>query len=82
MTDGQPFRIIGNAVRVARERRGLTLEGLAASADISHETLARMEDGAEEFSVNLLEKVAQALGVSLVNLIATAYYLAHDGESV
>lgn len=66
-------KIIGGAIRSMREARGLTLEGLAANADISYQYLSGIETGKENFSIRILEKIARALDVSLVTLIARAY---------
>ena len=75
MKHGHPFKVIGNAVRVVRERRGYTVEGLASHAGIGEDALRRMESGSEDFSVRVLERVAGALGLSIVGLISAAYSL-------
>ena len=70
-------KVIGGAIRGLREEKGLTLEGLAANADISYQYLSGIETGKENFSIRILEKIARALDVSLVVLISSAY--AGDG---
>ncbi|HUR42348.1 MAG TPA: helix-turn-helix transcriptional regulator [Verrucomicrobiae bacterium] len=66
-------KVIGGAIREMREARGQTLEGLAADADISYQYLSGIETGKENFSIRILEKIAGALDISLVNLISNAY---------
>lgn len=66
-------KVIGGAIRELRERRGLTLEGLAANADISYQYLSGIETGKENFSIRILEKIARALELPMVALISRAY---------
>ena len=66
-------KVIGGAIRELRERRGLTLEGLAANADISYQYLSGIETGKENFSIRILEKIARALELPMVALISQAY---------
>ena len=66
-------KVIGGAIRQLRERRGLTLEALAASADISYQYLSGIETGKENFSIRILEKIARALELPMVALISQAY---------
>ena len=74
MTNGKvAVKVIGGGIRGMREERGLTLEGLAANADISYQYLSGIETGKENFSIRILEKIARALDVSLVALISDAY---------
>ena len=66
-------KVIGGAIRELREQRGLTLEGLAASADVSYQYLSGIETGKENFSIRILEKIARALDMPMVALISQAY---------
>lgn len=66
-------KVIGGAIRRIREERGLTLESLAAHAEISYQYLSGIETGKENFSIRILEKIARALDVPLVALVANAY---------
>jgi len=66
-------KVIGGAIRQLRERRGLTLEALAASAGISYQYLSGVETGKENFSIRILEKIARALDLPMVALISQAY---------
>jgi len=69
----EAVKVIGGAIRGLREQRGLTLEKLASSASISYQYLSGIETGKENFSIAILEKIAKALDVPLVSLIAVAY---------
>lgn len=66
-------KVIGGAIRQLREQRGLTLEVLAASAEISYQYLSGIETGKENFSIRILEKIARALDTPMVALISAAY---------
>ena len=66
-------KVIGGAIRQLREQRGLTLESLAANAEISYQYLSGIETGKENFSIRILEKIARALDMPMLALIATAY---------
>ena len=63
---------IGEAVRAARDKAGLTQAGLAEAADISDETVSRIERGAYEPAVSTLIALADALGVSVEQLVGRA----------
>ena len=54
-------------VREWRERRGMTYRALAARASIALSTLYRIESGQASPTVNLLTKLAMALGVEVVD---------------
>jgi len=69
-------KVIGGAIRVLREQKGLTLEDLAANAEVSYQYLSGIETGKENFSIRILEKIAGALEVAMPALISTAY----DGQ--
>jgi transcriptional regulator with XRE-family HTH domain len=66
-------KVIGGAIRQVREQQGLTLEQLAANADISYQYLSGIETGKENFSIRILEKISRALDLPMVSLIAAAY---------
>ena len=73
-------KVIGGAIRELREQRGLTLENLAANADISYQYLSGIETGKENFSIRILEKISGALQIPMAALIATAYDLDRTDE--
>lgn len=57
-----------NPIRVWREHRGLTLQDLASTADISKPYLSEIETGKKEPSLDVLRKLADALGLMLDDL--------------
>ena len=59
------------AARVAsiRARRRMTQESLAAKARINRVTLARLERALHPPNLDTLERIARALGVSVVDLV-------------
>ncbi len=65
--------IIGRFVRQLRESKGLTLESLAADARISYQFLSGLETGKENFSIEVLESLADALNCPLPQLVSAAY---------
>ena len=68
-------KIIGAYVRALREQRGLSLETLAGQADISYQYLSGVETGKQNFSVQVLEALARALGIPFRALTVGAYDL-------
>ncbi|HYJ19839.1 MAG TPA: helix-turn-helix transcriptional regulator [Burkholderiales bacterium] len=60
---------LGEKVRDARLRRGLTRKMLARDSAVSERYLAELEAGRGNFSVLLLRKVAGTLGLSLAELM-------------
>src|ERR1700693_3093564 len=63
------MRRVGERVRAARRRRGMTRKVLARDSNVSMSYLARLEDGDCNISLELLQKVADALAVSFVELV-------------
>ena len=53
---------VGDRVRKARERRGITRKALSAASGVSLRYLAQLENGGGNISIALLRKVAIALG--------------------
>lgn len=60
---------IGARVREARQRRSLTLDQLAESAELSRRMLVNVEQGTANPSVATLLRLAQALGLGLPELV-------------
>lgn len=56
-------------IRVWREHRGLSARALAAKAGITAAYLSQIETGAREGGVDTLKRIANALGVSLDDLV-------------
>jgi DNA-binding XRE family transcriptional regulator len=59
-----------NSIRVWREYRGLTQQQLAAQAKISKPYLSQLESGKRHGTTEVLQALAQALQVSLEDIIA------------
>ena len=56
---------IGRRIRVLRTEREWTQAMLADHAELTREHLSELENGHKEIGVRALEKIVQALGVSL-----------------
>ena len=63
---------IGPTIRALRLERGMTLDQLADGAGISASHLSRLERGQAEPSFTVAAALAEAIGVSLSELIRTA----------
>jgi len=62
--------LAGN-IRRLRRKKGLSQEKLARLADISNNTLVKIEMGmAKEPTITTVKKIAKALGVSIDELVA------------
>ncbi|TAM59892.1 helix-turn-helix domain-containing protein [bacterium] len=65
-----PFlRLLGDRVREARARRGMTRRILARQSEVSERYLAQLESGQGNVSILLLRQVARALGMPLSTLV-------------
>lgn len=64
---------IGRFVRQLREQKGLTQEQVASKTGISYQFLSGLENGRENFSVDVLESLAKALETPIPRLIGGAY---------
>ncbi|HEX4885790.1 MAG TPA: helix-turn-helix transcriptional regulator [Casimicrobiaceae bacterium] len=68
--DKNPFLVaLGERVRDARARRGLTRKAVAAAAEVSERHLANLEYGIGNASILVLQQVAGALHCPLAELI-------------
>jgi len=63
------LRILGERVRNARARRGMTRKILAADSGVSERYLAQLESGQGNISIALLRQVAQAMSVPIADLV-------------
>ncbi|WP_454735490.1 helix-turn-helix domain-containing protein [Cupriavidus necator] len=63
---------LGDAIRRIRKARGLSQEQLALSAEIDVSYLGRVERGDNNAAVLRLERIAEALGVTMAELMAEA----------
>jgi XRE family aerobic/anaerobic benzoate catabolism transcriptional regulator len=67
--DAAFLRALGERVRVARARRGMTRKILAHDSGVSERYLAQLESGRGNVSVLLLQRIAAALHLSLTELL-------------
>jgi transcriptional regulator with XRE-family HTH domain len=63
---------IGARIRELREERRLTQEDLARRSEVARNTISRFETGARVPSIDMLEKLAPALGVGPSELLTKA----------
>ena len=63
--------ILGNNIRTLRKETGWTQEKLAEKADISVPFMTQIELGRKTASLEVIEKIAKALGVSYERLFKT-----------
>lgn len=61
---------IGERVRTVRRERGLTISQLAEQTGMKRPNLSRLEHGRHDPSLETLDRVAQALGVPVAQLVA------------
>lgn len=69
---------IGRFVRQLREQQGLTQDRLAGKVDLTYQYLSGLENGRENFSVDVIESIAIALKCPLPQLVARAFANASD----
>jgi XRE family aerobic/anaerobic benzoate catabolism transcriptional regulator len=67
--DAEFITALGNRVRMARARRGMSRKALALSSAVSERYLAQVESGETNPSIMVLRHVTHALGISLLELI-------------
>lgn len=65
--------IIGRCVRRLREEKGWSQEKLASSSGITYQYLSGLENGRQNFTLDIAESLATALGLSLDRLVALGY---------
>ncbi len=63
---------VGSAVRAARRKAGLPRHALAEVAGISERYIGQLETGRANISLNVLQKIAGALGTEIVDLLEHA----------
>lgn len=66
-------KLIGRTIRAFREGKGLTLEQLAPTAGITYQYLSGLENGRENFSIGVLERLSLALSLPLQFIVQNAY---------
>jgi XRE family aerobic/anaerobic benzoate catabolism transcriptional regulator len=70
ISDDDFLLLLGRRVREIRARRAMTRKMVAKESDVSERHLAQLEAGAGNISVLLLQRIAAALHVTLVDLFA------------
>ena len=75
--DGEYLRRLGDRVREARARRGMTRKLLARDSGVSERYLAQLEGGRGNVSVLLMRQIARALDLPVTNLVQD-----ENGQSV
>ncbi|MDL0431944.1 helix-turn-helix transcriptional regulator [Marinobacter sp. TBZ242] len=73
---------LGQAIRRLRKHRGITLAELAKSCDSHVGNLSRIERGLARPSLELLYRLAGALGLSLTDIFSVAERKQLDSEQV
>jgi XRE family aerobic/anaerobic benzoate catabolism transcriptional regulator len=63
------LRLLGERIRVARARRGMTRKILARDSKVSERYLAQLEAGHGNISIVLLRQIAHAMGLPLGDLV-------------
>jgi len=69
VSEAKYLRVLGERVREARARRGMTRKILAKDSGVSERYLAQLEGGQGNISILLLRQIAQALDLRLETLI-------------
>ena len=63
------LRLLGDRIRDARARRGMTRKLLARDSKVSERYLAQLEAGHGNISIVLLRQIAHAMGLPLADLV-------------
>lgn len=69
MTKEQVLKQIGLHIRQLREENKLSIQDLADKLDIEYTNVVRIEKGRTNFTIGTLVKIANALNVSLCDLL-------------
>jgi XRE family transcriptional regulator, aerobic/anaerobic benzoate catabolism transcriptional regulator len=64
------LRVVGERVRMARNRRGMTRKILSQSSGVSERYLADLERGAGNASLLVLRQISDAMGISISDLVS------------
>ena len=73
--------LIGRFVRGLREQKGLTQDQVAGKTGITYQYLSGLENGRENFSIDVLESLSKALARPLPQLISDAFAPAAGGTA-
>jgi transcriptional regulator with XRE-family HTH domain len=69
MNDNEVFNLIGLNVRVERTLKRLTQAQLAELVDVHEKYIGKIEAGKQNITIKTLNKIANALQISLIRLI-------------
>ena len=69
MTKEELVKRIGLNIRVIRESKGLSIQGLADMLNIEYNNLIRIEKGRTNFTIGTLYYISKALNVNIIDLI-------------
>jgi DNA-binding XRE family transcriptional regulator len=72
---------IGRFIRKLREQKQLTQEQLATKTGITYQHLSGMENGRENFTIDIFESLSRALSLPLPQFIAAAFAPEPDAAS-
>jgi len=84
---------VGNLIRQRRKAQGMTLKDLAEKANVAYSYLSKIERGAHDVGLSVLNRVGSALNldfgekdkeqtIDLIKEVWTAQYLYLDGETI
>ena len=79
-TEAEYLRLLGESLRAARARRGMTRKMLAADSGVSERFLAQLESGTGNASILVLRQIARALDLPLKALLPEAEAASPDLE--
>jgi XRE family transcriptional regulator, aerobic/anaerobic benzoate catabolism transcriptional regulator len=68
-SEAEYLRVLGERIRDARARRGMTRKILARDSQVSERYLAQLETGHGNISIILLRQIAEAMGLPLADLV-------------
>src|SRR5205085_9778189 len=68
-SEAEYLHLLGDRVREARARRGMTRKILARDSQVSERYLAQLEAGQGNISILLLRELARALDLPLADLV-------------
>jgi transcriptional regulator with XRE-family HTH domain len=63
------LRLLGSRIRSLRLKKGLSMERLAYSVELSKESVRRVEGGLKDVRFSTLLKIAESMGISLSKLV-------------
>jgi transcriptional regulator with XRE-family HTH domain len=72
---------LSHIIRRVRKSKGMTLEEVALAAKTTASNLSRIELGRHAYSPDMLDNIAEALGVTVANLYELAQYENSNKES-